>query len=333
LIGTSDGLRLDIGVNPMNEFTQSIPLGHTDLQVTSLGIGTWAWGDRRTWGYGRTYAEADLQAAFESSLAAGIDLFDTAEIYGGGQSELLLGRFMKTAQQRVVVATKFMPYPWRLRRGNLLRALRRSLDRLGLTQVDLYQIHWPFPPRSIETWVDELAKVVESGLVRAAGVSNYSAEQTRRAHAVMARHGIVLASNQVEYSLLKRSPERNGVMQTCRELGITLIAYSPMAMGVLSGKYTSQNPPRGMLRSSRFSREYLARIQPLIGLLREIGQAHDGRNPAQVALNWVMCKGAVPIPGAKNARQAQENVGALGWRLSEDEIASLNAASDRVGTK
>jgi len=317
----------------MNEFTQPIPLGHTDLHLIPLGIGTWAWGDRRTWGYGRTHTEADLQAAFKTSLAAGINWFDTAEIYGGGKSEHLLGRFIKTAQQRVVVATKFMPYPWRLRRGNLLRALRQSLDRLGLAQVDLYQIHWPFPPRSIETWVDELAKVVESGLVRAAGVSNYSAEQTRRAHAVLARDGIVLASNQVEYSLLKRSPERNGVMQTCRELGITLIAYSPMAMGVLSGKYTSQNPPRGMLRSSRFSREYLARIQPLISLLRKIGQAHDGRNPAQVALNWVMCKGAVPIPGAKNARQAHENAGALGWRLSEDEIASLNAASDRVGTK
>jgi aryl-alcohol dehydrogenase-like predicted oxidoreductase len=317
----------------MNEFTKPISLGCTDLQVTPLGIGTWAWGDRRTWGYGRTHTEADLQAAFESSLAAGINLFDTAEIYGGGQSELLLGRFIKAAQQRVVVATKFMPYPWRLRRGNLLRALRQSLDRLGLARVDLYQIHWPFPPRSTETRVDELAKVVESGLVRAAGVSNYSAEQTRRARAVLARHGIVLASNQVEYSLLKRSPERNGVMQTCRELGIALIAYSPIAMGVLSGKYTSQNPPTGMLRGSRFSRKYLARIQPLIGLLRQIGQAHDGRNPAQVALNWVMCKGAVPIPGAKNARQAQENAGALGWRLAENEIASLDAASDRVGTR
>lgn len=317
----------------MNENKQAIAIGRTDLRVVPLGIGTWAWGDRRTWGYGRTYTEADLQAAFEGSLAAGINLFDTAEIYGGGQSELFLGRFIKTAQRPVVVATKFMPYPWRLRRGDLLRALRRSLDRLGLARVDLYQIHWPFPPRSTESWVEELARVVELGLVRAAGVSNYTAEQTRRAHAVLARHGIPLASNQVSYSLLNRTPERNGLMQTCRESGITLIAYSPIAMGVLSGKYTSQNPPKGMFRGSRFSREYLDRIQPLIGLLREIGQAHDGKIPAQIALNWVMCKGAVPIPGAKNGRQAQENAGALGWRLTEEEIASLDAASYQVGRK
>lgn len=311
----------------------TISLGRTELQISPLGVGTWSWGDRRTWGYGRTHTEADLQAAFEASLAAGINLFDTAEIYGGGQSEAFLGGFVRAAGQPVVVATKFMPYPNRLRRGNLMRALRKSLDRLGLARVDLYQIHWPFPPRSIETWVEELAQAVEAGLVRAAGVSNYSADQTRRACTVLARHGIPLASNQVSYSLLNRNLERNGLMQTCRELGVTLIAYSPMAMGVLSGKYTPENPPTGMFRGSRFSSEYLARIRPLIDLLRNIGQAHDGKNPAQVALNWVMRKGAVPIPGAKNARQAQENAGALGWRLSEDEIAALDAASDWAGRK
>jgi len=306
----------------------TIQLGRTLLQVSLLGVGTWSWGDRRTWGYGRTYTEADVQAAFETSLAVGINFFDTAEIYGGGQSELLLGRFVKAAQQPVIVATKFMPFPWRLRRGNLLNALRKSLDRLGLAQVDLYQIHWPFPPIPIETWVEELAKAVEAGLIRAAGVSNYNTEQTRRAYTALARHGTSLASNQVEYSLLHRDPERNGLMQTCHELGVALIAYSPLAMGVLSGKYTPENPPMGMSRSSRYGRQFLARTQPLITLLREIGTAHDGKSPSQVALNWVIRKGAVPIPGAKNARQAQENAGALGWQLTEAEIAALDAASN-----
>jgi aryl-alcohol dehydrogenase-like predicted oxidoreductase len=165
------------------------------------------------------------------------------------------------------------------------------------------------------------------------GVSNCSVEQMRRAHAALAKRGVVLASNQVEYSLLHRAPERNRLMQTCREMGVTLIAYSPLRKGLLSGKYTPENRPTGTFRSSLANRDYLARIQPLITLLREIGQAHGGKTPSQVALNWVMCKGALPIPGAKNVRQARENAGALGWQLSESEMTALDAASDKVKSK
>jgi len=313
----------------MND-AQLVPLGSTGLQVVPMGIGTWAWGDRGTWGYGRTHTDADLQAAFEASLAVGINLFDTAEVYGSGQSERLLGRFISTSQQPVLVATKFLPFPWRLRKQNLLDALRASLDRLGLEQVDLYQIHFPFPPVPIETWMDGLADAVQTGLVRTVGVSNCSAEQMRRAHAALAKRGVVLASNQVEYSLLHRNPERNGLMQTCREMSVALIAYSPIRKGLLSGKYTPENRPTGTFRSSLANRDYLARIQPLITLLQEIGQTHGGKTPSQVALNWVMCKGALPIPGAKNVRQAQENAGALGWYLSGSEILALDAVSDKM---
>ena len=316
----------------MND-AQLVPLGPTGMQVVPMGIGTWAWGDRSTWGYGRTHTDADLQAAFEASLAAGINLFDTAEAYGSGQSERLVGRFISMSQQPVMVATKFVPFPWRLRKQNLLDALRASLDRLGLKQVDLYQLHFPFPPVPIETWMDGLADAVQAGLVRAAGVSNCSAKQMRRAHGALAKRGVVLASNQVEYSLLHRTPERNGLMQACREMGVTLIAYSPIRKGVLSGKYTPENRPTGTFRSSLANRDYLARVQPLIALLREIGQSHGGKTPSQVALNWVMYKGALPIPGVKNVRQAQENAGALGWQLSESEVIALDAASDKVTSK
>ena len=211
--------------------------------------------------------------------------------------------------------------------------MRASLDRLGLKQVDLYQIHFPFPPMPIETWMDGLADAVQAGFVRAVGVSNCSVEQMRRAHVALAKRGVVLASNQVEYSLLHRAPERNGLMQACREMNVTLIAYSPIRKGVLSGKYTPENRPTGTFRRSLANRDYLARIQPLITLLREIGQAHGGKTPSQVALNWVMCKGALPIPGAKNIRQAQENAGALGWQLAESELTTLDAASDKVTNK
>ncbi len=314
----------------MNSQPRGIPLGTSDLRVSPLGIGTWAWGDQLFWGYGRGgYTDADLESAFHVSRAAGINLFDTAEIYGRGRSERLLGGFVRASDDRVIVATKFFPYPWRWRRSSLLRALRRSLERLGLDRADLYQIHWPYPPVAIETWMAGLADAVEAGLARSVGVSNYSPAQTRRAQISLAERGVALVSNQVEYSLLQRRPERNGMLDLCRELGITLIAYSPLAMGLLTGKYTPETPPPG-LRGRRYRRKLLVQIQPLIALLREVGAGHAGKTPAQVALNWVICKGAVPIPGAKNANQAQDNIGALGWRLTSEEMAVLDAASDAL---
>jgi aryl-alcohol dehydrogenase-like predicted oxidoreductase len=308
---------------------ERVPLGETGSLISPLGVGAWSWGDTRLWNYGQGHGEADVWAAFQQTLAAGTNFVDTAEIYGSGRSETLLGEFLRRSGQPAVVATKFMPYPWRLRRRSLVEALQRSLDRLGMDCVDLYQVHWPLPPRSVETWMEGMAEAVKAGLTRAVGVSNHSAKLTRRAHAALAKYGIPLAANQVEYSLLHRHPERNGVWQACRELGITLIAYSPLAMGMLTGKYTAQNPPSGP-RRYRYGRRYLARIGPLIDRLGEVGRRRD-KSPAQVALNWVICKGAVPIPGAKNAGQASENAGALGWRLDGDEIAALDDASARLG--
>ncbi|HEX7588952.1 MAG TPA: aldo/keto reductase, partial [Anaerolineae bacterium] len=249
--------------------------------------------------------------------------------YGSGHSEKDLGQFVRESNQRAVIATKFFPYPWRLRRGSLLPALRASLKRLGLNHVDLYQIHQALPPVAVETWADALGEAVQAGLARAAGVSNYNAEQTRRAFGALAKRGIPLASNQLKYSLLDRHIERDGTMQTCRELGVTIIAYSPIEMGLLTGKYTPENPPRGV-RGYRYNRTFLARIEPVIARLREVGAAHGGKTPAQVALNWTLCKDTVPIPGAKNARQAEENIGGLGWRLTPTEVAELDALSLQV---
>lgn len=306
-----------------------VPLGKTDVWVSPLGLGAWAWGDRFYWSFGQGYDVADVRAAFELSLEAGINWVDTAEAYGAGKSEQLLGRFIAERGEPVVIATKFMPYPWRLGKSALRKALKRSLERLGVQKVDLYQIHWPFPPVPIDTWADALADVVQDGLVRAVGVSNYSEEQMRRAYAVLAKRGVPLASNQVPYNLLDRRVERNGLLEACQELGISLIAYSPIAQGVLTGKYTPDRPLPGV-RGRRYSRAFLERVRPLIQRIREIGREHGGKTPSQVALNWLICKGALPIPGAKNARQAQENAGALGWRLSLEEIAELDQLSQQV---
>jgi len=305
-------------------------LGGSEMRVPPIGIGTWQWGDTLVWGYGRGgYTDADLRAAFGAALEGSVCFFDTAEGYGRGRSERLLGEFMRASGRPAIVATKFMPLPWRIRGGSLVAALRRSLERMGLKQIDLYQIHWPFPPRSVETWADALADAVEAGLARAVGVSNFSVGQMRRAHQALARRGVPLASNQVMYSLLHRQPERSGLRAACRELDVTLIAYSPIAKGLLTGKYTPENRPAG-LRSRMWSQKRLAAVQPLIVLLRRIGESHAGKTPSQVALNWLMCKGALPIPGVKTARQALENAGALGWRLTDDDVAALDDASEQV---
>jgi aryl-alcohol dehydrogenase-like predicted oxidoreductase len=308
-----------------------IPLGNTDLQVTLLGLGIWQWGDTMMWGYGKGYGDADLKLVYEATLAAGINFIDTAEMYGRGRSERVVGQFMAETATRdqIVLATKFAPMPWRLTPGRLLHALRESLNRLGLSRVDLYQIHFPYTPVAIETWMNALADAVEADLTRAVGVSNFSPSQTIRAHAALARRGVPLASNQVEYSLLEREPEASGLVKVCADLGVTVIAYSPIAKGMLTGKYTPDNIPPGM-RRRMYNRDYLIKIQPLIDVLREIGQTHSDKSPSQVSLNWLICKGAVPIPGAKNLRQAQENFGAVDWRLTDDEVARLDETSKRV---
>jgi aryl-alcohol dehydrogenase-like predicted oxidoreductase len=292
-----------------------------------MGVGAWSWGDRLVWGFGRGYGEAEIAEAYSASREAGLDFFDTAEIYGMGASERFLGTFLRRSAP-AVVATKFMPYPWRVRKGSLVKALRASLNRLGLHRVDLYQIHQPLPPRSIETWMAGLAEAVELGLTRAVGVSNYSPRQMERAHAGLARYGIPLASNQVRFSLIAREPERSGLLSLCRDLGVTLISYSPLGMGLLTGKYGPENPPP-MSRRQR-SRGILERLPPFLELMRQIGEAHDGRTPGQVAINWTLAKGTLPIPGAKTRRQAEENAGALGWQLTPEAIERLDEASARL---
>ncbi len=309
------------------------------LDEIVLGAGCWQWGDSLLWGYGQSYSASDVRAAFDGSLASGIYFFDTAEVYGYtllpprlGQSERFLGRFLRErgkTDKPIVVATKFAPLPWRLTKGALLKALRNSLARLGLRQVDLYQLHWPSGAGAIETWMAAMAEAVEAGLTRAVGVSNYNAEQTRRAYEALGRRGVRLASNQVPYSLLDRRIEKSGLLALCKELGVRVIAYSPIEKGVLSGKYSPDHLPPGV-RQRLYNRAYMERVQPLILLLRNMGRAYGGKTPAQVALNWAICKGTLPIPGAKNAQQAQENAGALGWRLRPSEVAALDAASEEV---
>lgn len=309
------------------------PLGRSDLLVPRLGIGVMTWGQATglarfhpaKLAYGGAENPEEERAAFDAAMTAGATLFDTAAMYSGGASERRLGELARDTP--ALVATKFPP-GLRATADDLPAALKGSLARLGRDTIDLYQHHFPNKRVDIPRLMNFMADAVAAGKVRAVGVSNYSAEQMRQAHAVLAERGVPLASNQVEYSLLHRQPESNGVLDACRELGVTLIAYQPLAGGALTGKYGAGQRPRGLRRFMMpyFRGDSAAAIAPVVALLREIGARYD-KSPAQVALRWLMENECVlPIPGAKNGRQAAANAEALTFRLTVDEVEALDRA-------
>jgi aryl-alcohol dehydrogenase-like predicted oxidoreductase len=308
-------------------------LGNSNVEISlPIGIGTWAWGDKWTWGYGsydQTFSDESLKEAFFSVVDNGINFFDTAEIYGFGKSEILLGQFIKEYKSNkekrdIIVATKFLPYPWRISQSSLKDALNNSLQRLQLSYIDLYQVHGPaFSVRKVETWAEAMAPLVKEGKIRAIGVSNYNIDQVKRTHAILEKYGIPLATNQIEFSLLRNNAMKNGLLETCKQLGITIIAYSPLGMGRLTGKYTKSNPPKGLRKFGDVPFEVL---DDIVSKLKGIG-ANYGKTPGQVAINWCICKGTIPIVGVKNKKQAEENIQSIGWRLSNQEIEELDKLS------
>lgn len=311
--------------------TDGFELATSGVRIPALGVGTWAWGDAKTWGMGTYDTDTSfdtIQEAWAASIDAGATFFDTAEVYGSGESERIIGRLLAEDPERaakVQLATKFMPMPWKLNvRSSLVGALKASLDRLGLERIDLYQIHGPISLRGHAALAEALAAAHQQGLVRAVGVSNYSVRETKAFHAQLAKRGLGLATNQIEFSLLRRSPETGGLLATCAELGVVPLAYSPIGQGRLTGKYSAQNPPPA---SRTFSNHPMEVVDGVVAELRRIGEANGAKTPSQVALNWIIAKGAVPIPGAKNRTQATENAGALGWLMGAEDVAALDAAA------
>lgn len=311
------------------------PLGRSELQVPRLGVGAMTWGDppglsRLTpakLAYGGAEGAQEEARAFESSLAASVTFFDTAAMYSNGASERRLGELARGTA--ALIATKFPP-GMRSTAEDMPHALEESLARMGRTNMDmdLYQHHYPTKRVDIPRLMGLMADAVAAGKVRAVGMSNYLADQMRIAHAVLAERGVPLASNQVQYSLLHRQPETNGVLDTCRELGVTLIAYQPLASGALTGKYLAGARPRGLRRfTPTFRRSRREAVTPVVSLLREIGARHD-TGPTQVALRWLIENNSVlPIPGAKNGAQAVANAQALSFSLVPDEVEALDRAT------
>ncbi|RUP51593.1 NADP-dependent oxidoreductase domain-containing protein [Jimgerdemannia flammicorona] len=296
--------------------------------IVPLAIGCWSWGDQAVWKW-TPESEKDAKEAFDFCVSQGIDFFDTAESYGVGESEGEIQRFRESytdeAKARQTIATKYAP--WKEREtlpDNLLSALKDSLNRLGMFKADLYQIHGPIHVQEVEVVADALADAHDAGLVKAVGVSNYSLDETRRMHLALQKRGIQLASNQISYSLIRTIPMTSGLIGLCHELGVAVLAYSSLGMGLLTGKFGVRGPfPERREHLGQFDEEQMTQLLDTVERI-----AGDRGVPmSAVALNWCICKGTIPLAGAKNLHQAEQNAKALGWRLTEEEVAELDKYS------
>ena len=309
-------------------------LGKTGIQVSPIGLGVM----ELSGGGGLVgiafpnIPQAEKNAIIQAALDGGINWFDTAEIYGAGLSERSLAAGLKASGKHpgdVVVATKWSPL-FRTA-GNIPHTIADRLRNLDGFPIDLYYIHNPRSFSSPEAEMNAMADLVEAGKIRSVGVSNFGPERMRRAHAALQKRGLPLAANQVQYSLLHRKIETDGTLETARELGVTITAYTPLALGLLTGKY-HKDP--GLLKNKMFYwrgqiQRQLEASRPLVAALEEIAAKYQA-TAAQVALNWLICfngDAVVTIPGATKVQQAADNAGAMRFRLSEAELALLDELS------
>lgn len=317
----------------------SIPsrtLGKSDLAVTPIGLGCWQFSKRNNMA-GKFWPSLDDQVVrdiVKASLELGINWFDTAEVYGNGASELALSDSLQKAGRspgEVIIATKWWPM-FRFA-SNIPRSIGSRIRCLSPFPIDLYQVHQPFGFSSATEEMKQMAELVKEKQIRYIGVSNFSQQKMREAAEELDKHGLKLISNQVKYNLLDRRIEQNGVLSAAKELGVTIIAYSPLAQGILTGKF-HDNPELlkgvGWRKSSGpFKEENMKKSMPLINLLKELGAKYTV-SAAQVALNWLLYahgETVVAIPGATKLSHAQDNAGAMKFRLTEEEIGRLSELS------
>lgn len=302
---------------------QTVTLGSTGIKISKMGMGVWQASSE--WGGD----DEKMVQAVETSRELGVTLMDTAELYGGGHSEVVLGKAIrKVGRENLVIATKVASA--HLRPEELQKACRASIKRLGIKEIDLYQIHWPDPWEQIplKHTMRAMEKLYNEGKIRAIGVSNFAVRDLVEASSYLSKTEIV--SNQVRYNLLQREIEEE-VLPYCRKNGITILAWSPIAQGALSGKYGPNNAPDEAARKQNpvFWKQNLVEAAKVVAVLKKIGAKHD-KTPTQVALNWLARKEiVVPIPGAKNIEQAEQNAGSVGWEMSGDELKTLDLALEK----
>lgn len=326
------------------------------LQISSLGCGTWSWGNRLLFDYDPSQDE-EIYEAYKEVREAGVTIFDTADSYGtldlNGRAEQLLGEFERRYQSEIAdsdrekswwdfgsapasdneqqVATKLAPYPWRVTSSNFVKAAEGSLRRLQQPQLAVAQLHWstskyqPFQEKAL--W-EGVADIYDKGLAKSVGVSNYGPIQLQKVSDYMKERDVPLAVAQIQYSLMTYG-EAKEMNSACEDNNCRLISYSPLCLGLLTGKYSLDNLPRSSARKQLF-RELLPGAQDLLGTLNAVADEY-GKSQTQVAINWAICKGTVPIPGCRTLQQARENLGATGWSLKPDAVTELDIAALNVG--
>jgi aryl-alcohol dehydrogenase-like predicted oxidoreductase len=279
-------------------------LGRSGISVPALGVGT------NRWNAG-TSDQVGLKDTLAAALDAGMGFFDTAEAYSDGRSEMAVGEAARQDGRPVLLASKFAPFLHRATAAQFAWALDKTLERLGRESLDLYYLHWPGLPRSVGAWMKAMARAVRAGKIRAVGISNCDVARMRKAADVLARYGIPLAANQVQYSLLHRKPEVDGVLDACRQMDVALVAYRPIGRGAISARSLAGSGPPA-----------------LADTLRDVAAARDA-TAAQVALAWLLKRDdhVIPIPGAAEPGHVRENSGALSLELSEQEFAAIDRVS------
>jgi aryl-alcohol dehydrogenase-like predicted oxidoreductase len=297
-------------------------------RMSAIGLGTWQFGSRE-WGYGSDYAERDASLIVQRALDVGITLFDTAEAYAFGRSEKILGQALGARRSEAFLATKIFPV---LPIGPVvLQRARGSVRRLGVTSIDLYQIHQPNPLVPLSSTMPAFGQLLDEGVIGHAGVSNYSLARWQAADQALGRP---VLSNQVPFNLVDRRPEAE-LLPWAQANDRLIIAYSPLAQGLLSGRYDAEHRPSGMVRvnSPAFQPDNLRLAEPLLDVVRKVAAAH-GATPSQVALAWLIRRpNVVVIPGASSVAQVEANAAAADLELTDDDDADLCRASDAFHPK
>lgn len=294
----------------------------------NLGIGTWAWGDRLIWDYGRDYREEDLFASFRRCINDGIRFFSTSSSFAEGESELILGRFNAQTPVDLLIATKYVPRIWHLRRSDFMDSLKQSLLRLKLNKINIYQICPPVGRMTAARLAESSAEALDLGLIEQVGLSGFTLQQLDTFNEALSRFGYSISCLETPYNLLERSIETNGLLDFCRSQNIRVIAQQPLAMGMLTGKYNTEAPASG-IRRQMMMRYYSPRMDILLRTMNHIGLENNGKNPAQVALNWIMSKGIVPLPGIKTLSQAIENTETVRWSMTKEQINLLDTLTGK----
>lgn len=289
----------------------------------TFGVGTWAWGDRLVWDYGQEYGEQDLREAFLRFLNDGVYFFSTSPSFAEGNAEKLLGKFSAETTVPVFISTKYVPRFWHLRRKDFMNSLKASMLRLNVTRLKLLQICPPAGRMTIGRLAECAAEALDLGLIDRVGLSGYDAHQIDAFNEALSRFGYTVSCLETPFNLLRRNIETSGVLELCRALNISVIAQQPLAMGLLTGKYDGDAPAAGSRR--QFMLRYRSpKLELLLRTMNHIGLENDGKNCAQVALNWVCRKGIIPIPGVKSLGQAIENAQTPRWQMTDEQVQLLD---------